>query len=342
MRSYTFLMIAGVFMVVIGGFSCVLAKVSVRVLEDVYVLPVAELASTKTYPEILEIENDIIKITLIPNRGRVLSSYVLRKEEAVVPILYQNFVPKPMILPSGLHVVEFGGYYLSLPWNTRDRQPLDLAFALTQVREDLVEVFLSGKDMFEKTLTECWVRVRDHSPLVEVELKITNTSRKGEKALLFKDFTITNVDDNSRVILPVGTVKVLESRNNWIGEPGKILSWPAEFSSWNRMDDYLRFATVGSLVLPCVALLYPERGVAFVKFWEPEEFFSDLEVWSWGRSWLSEPGADAYVVISSLNSNLILKPQEWVSFKVYFTALEGVSQTSSPQELLDQARLLLP
>lgn len=332
--------ILGIAMLVTGSFSLCLAKVSVEILQNIYVLPVAELATTKTYPEVIKIEDDFVEVTLIPNRGRVLSSYVLKGKEPV-SIVYQNFVPGPMVLPSGLHVVEFGGYYLSLPWNDRDRQPFDFSFALTREEENFVEVFLSGRDMFKKTLTECWVRVRDGSPVVEVEVKITNLSKKEARNLPFKDFMVINVRENCYLSLPVKSVELVASRNDWAGQPGRVLSWPAMFARWDSMKDYLHFETEDSLILPCVATVCPDERIAFVKWWEPAEFFPALSVWSWGQSWAVEPGAGAYIVVSNLRDNLHLEPQEQVSFKVYFVAFEGVSQDVSCQELFNRARSLL-
>lgn len=334
------LVVLGTVMFVAGNSSLCLAKVSVEILQDIYVLPVAELATTKTHPEVIRIENDFVEMTLIPNRGRVLSSYVLKGKEPV-SVIYQNLVPGPMVLPGGLHVVEFGGYYLSLPWNDRDRQPFDLSFALTREEESLVEVFLSGKDMFKKTLTECWVRVRDDSPVVEVEVKITNLSKREARSFPFKDFVVLDVRRNCYLSLPVKSVKLVASRGDWAGQPGQVLGWPAMFASWDNMKDYLHFETENSPLLPCVAAMYPDERVAFVKWWEPAEFFPALSAWSWGQSWAVEPGAGAYIVVSGLRDNFHLEPQEQVSFKVYFVAFEGVSQDVSCQELFDQARSLL-
>lgn len=328
---------------VIGNLSCTSAKVSVEVLENVYVLPVAELASTKTYPEIIRITNDVIEVSLIPNRGRILSTYSFIRSEESTPILYQKLNPKPMVLPNGLHVVEFGGYYLSLPWNERDRQPLDLSFAITQARDDMAEVFLSGKDMFKKTLTECWIRVRDASPLVEVEVKITNTSKTKEQILTFKDFMVVDVRDNCRMVLPAEVIEVLESKNNWLGEPGNVLSWPVEaIETWNKMSQYFRVKMKQFSSLPFAGVFYPDRNIFFAKFWVPQDFFSAFEVWSWGQSWPEEPGADAYVVISSVNDNLTLKPQEGISFKVYFTAFEDTLQYKDFQSLFSKLTSFLP
>ncbi|MGQ9472979.1 MAG: hypothetical protein ACUVQZ_09405 [Candidatus Caldatribacteriaceae bacterium] len=340
MEKKKVLLVLSVILFIMYSFSTGWTKVSVKVLQDVYVLPVAELASTKTHPEIVRIENDIIEITIVPNRGRILSSYLLKGKEPI-PLIYCNFVPKPMVLPAGLHIVEFGGYYLSLPWNDRDRQPFDLSFVLTCEEENFAEIFLSGKDMFKKTLTECWVRVKENSPVVEIEARITNLSKRETRILPFKDFVVVDAKSGCLLALPTETIKVIESRGGWLGEPGKTVNWPTTFTDWDGMKDYLRFKTGDSLALPCVAVMYPDKGAAFIKWWEPEGFFSGLEVWSWGQSWVKEPGADAYVVISSIQDDLVLEPQEQVSFRVYFAVLKDVSKETPLQELVNRLKLLV-
>ena len=325
----------------INGFSFLEAQVSVRITEE-YVLPVAELASTKTYPEIIVIENDLIAVSLIPNRGRILSSYALKSTQEATSLLYRRLVPVPMVLPGGLHVVEFGGYYLSLPWNDRDRQPLDLNFEITEKSEDRIEVFLSGKDLLKKTLTECWVRVKDNSPLVEIETKITNTSKRDRKTLTFKDFMVVNVDGGCRLTLPVHSIKILESRENWAGEAGEILTWPAPFGEWDKMEGYFRAQTEGPLNIPAVGLWYPEKGIVLMKIWEPEDFFQGSEVWSWGKLYKDEPGADAYIVTSSLNERFMLEPQGEISFKTYIVAFEEPSWDGEIGKLFEKVQFFFP
>ncbi|GAG71488.1 unnamed protein product, partial [marine sediment metagenome] len=43
--------------------------VNVTILTDEYVMPAAELATTKTNPDIIIIENKYIKMSVVPNRG---------------------------------------------------------------------------------------------------------------------------------------------------------------------------------------------------------------------------------------------------------------------------------
>ncbi|WP_369017608.1 hypothetical protein QBE54_07645 [Thermatribacter velox] len=308
------------------GFSSALTKVSLQILKDIYVLPVAELATTKTHPEIIKIENNLIEVTIIPNRGRVIASYALKKQGEKIPLLYNELNPSPMVLPEGLHTVEFGGYYLSLPWNERDRQPFDLSFEIKQNTENLAEVYLSGKDIFKKTLTECWIRVRNDSPLAEIATKITNTSKRKEITLDFKDFTVVNSMGECRWLLPIEKVEVLESEDNWLGEPGTVLASLSEINEWNKAEKYFRVLTKDRLSLPLAAFLYSKENVAFIKLWGPQDFFTKAEVWSWGKSYPEKPGANAYVVLSNVSEGLTLKPQQEISFKVYLIALDHILQ----------------
>lgn len=323
--------------VVLGGFSGVQSKVSINITQDQYVLPVAELASTKTNPDIIHIDNNLVSIEIIPNRGRVLSSYGLSSSQQ--SFLYQKHVPDPMVLPGGLHTVEFGGYYLSLPWNTRDRQPFDLTFEGSQSTESLGEVYLSGKDMFQKTLTEVWIRLKDANPIVEIVTKITNTSKKNPKDLDFRDFVVFSVNNamesNDQILLPVEKIKLIDSKDNWAGVKERVLEWPAPLSQWKSINQYLSFGSESPLLFPFGGVYYPETKTAFIKFWTPDDFFTGAEIWSWGKEYQKEPGAAPYVVYSN-TTRFTLPPQKSKSFTTYFTLLNELSEQDLSPEAIQQ------
>jgi hypothetical protein len=323
-----------------GLYNLATSDVKVNIKEGVYVLPVAELASTKTYPQIIEMENELIKVALLPNRGRVIASYELKSKDW--KFFHTDFEPEPMVLPGGLHSVEFGGYYFSLPWNTRDRQPFDLSFEVRQSDTNISEVYMSGKDMFKKTLTECWIRVRDASTVVELEVKVTNTSSKKPREIDFKDYAVLSVDqasnNGSRILLPVDSVKIERSKDNWLGTEGSTLKWTANQSIWKNMEKYFHVHTAENLKVPCTGVFYPEISSAFVRFWEPESFFTKEEVWSWGKNYKTEEGADAYYVVSCITDTLSLQPKEYVSFTVYMTALEDVGEKAPLNTLYKEAK----
>jgi hypothetical protein len=326
-----------------GLYNFAFSDVKVNIKEGVYVLPVAELASTKTYPQIVELENDLIKVELLPNRGRVIASYELKSENW--KFFHTDFEPEPMVLPGGLHSVEFGGYYFSLPWNTRDRQPFDLSFEVKQSEKNISEVYMSGKDMFKKTLTECWLRVRDASPVVELEVKVTNTSSKKPRDIDFEDYAVLSVDHTSNrgssVLLPVDSVKIERSEGNWLGTVGSTLEWTMGQRSWKNMEKFFHIHTAEDLNVPCTGVFYPKIRSAFVKFWEPDSFFTKGEVWSWGKNYKNEEGADAYYVVSCISDTLHLQPKESVSFTVYMTALEDVGERDTPDTLYKEAKSYL-
>lgn len=324
------------------------SEVKTSVVKDVYVLPVAELAGTKTYPDIIQVENSLIKLELLPNRGRVIASFVDTTKNH--SFLYNNFKPDPMVLPGGLHSVEFGGYYFSLPWNTRDRQPFDLSFEITKSTPEGAEIYLSGKDMFKKTLTECWVRIVDENPIVELEIKITNTSSKAPLKADFKDFEIVSVDvsspgnpdiEESSILLPVNTVEIVSSKGNWLGQQGETLQWTDERTKWKNMKAYFNIITREELEKPGVTILYPGLNAAFVKIWEPGQFFNKIEVWSWGKNYKMEAGADAYFAISCIRDELLLLPRESISFKIYLIGLSDVSSKDTFISLYEKAKSYL-
>ncbi len=319
------------------------SDVKINIKEGVYVLPVAELASTKTYPEIIELENELIKIQLLPNRGRVIATYALKSKNW--GFFFTDFEPEPMILPGGLHSVEFGGYYFSLPWNTRDRQPYDLLFEVKQSGTNISEVYMSGKDMFKRTLTECWIRVRSASPVVELEVKVTNTSSKKPNEIDFKDYAVLSVNHLSikgnTMLLPVESVKIKQSKDNWLGNEGGTVKWTVNKSNWKNMEKFFQIYTAENLIIPCTGAFYPDISSAFVKFWEPASFFTKVEVWSWGKNYKMEEGADAYFMVSSTTDKLTLQPKEYVSFKVFITALEDVGEKDTIDVLYKKSKSYL-
>jgi len=328
---------------VTGLYNVAFSDVKVNIKEGVYVLPVAELASTKTYPQIIELENELIKVKLLPNRGRVIASYELKSQNW--QFFHTDFKPEPMILPGGLHSVEFGGYYFSLPWNTRDRQPYDLSFEVKQSGTNISEVYMSGKDMFKKTLTECWIRVRSGSPVVALEVKLTNTSSKKPREIEFKDYAVLSVDQvsnrGSSVLLPVDSVKIEHSKDNWLGTEGSTIKWTVNQSNWKNMEKFFHVHTAENLAVPCTGAFYPEISSAFVKFWEPVSFFTKGEVWSWGKNYKTEEGAGAYYVVSNIAEKLTLQPKEYVTFTVYMTALENVGEKDTLDGLYKRAKSYL-
>jgi len=319
------------------------ADVVTEVSTDIYILPVAELASTKTNPDVITLRNGLIEVELVPNRGRVLLGLKSLKHE--VNFLHRNLVPDPMVLASGLYGVEFGGYYLSLPWNTRDRQPFDLQFEIINPGPDKAEVYLSGKDMFVRTLTECWIRLKDDSNVVEIMVEITNTSKRSAKEFDFRDFSLFTVDtpgrDRNMLILPVDKTAVIRSENGWLGEPGTEIDWSPALHTWGRIRDYYEIKAVNELPHPCVGVYYPELKAACVKFWEAQDLFTGVEAWAWGNSYDRVKGSGPYFGISTTTSKIKLEPQQKIGFRVFFAVLDGLGSEPTAGDLYDRAKELV-
>jgi hypothetical protein len=316
------------------------AEVKVTTKTDVYILPVAELASTKTYPEVIEIESELLRVALVPNRGRVL--FGLSSARTGTDFLYAERNPQPMILESGLHAVEFGGHYLSLPWNTRDRQPFDLQFEIRQSGPEAAEVYLQGKDLFVRTLTECWVRVRDGVPAVEVEMAITNTSTRRAAEVDLRDFTFFRAEGSpavpGSVLLPAEEVQVIASEGQWLGADGARVPWPGALADWSKLAGSYRVKAARPLSF--LGIRYAGMSSACLKLWEPEDFLEAAELWSWGRNYDPRKGQGPYFGVSG-SRPIKLAPGEKISNKTYFVLLEEVSAETTPSSLYEMAKARL-
>jgi hypothetical protein len=314
-----------------------MAEVKVTTRTDVYVLPVAELASTKTYPEVIEVSSSSLRVSLVPNRGRVL--FELSSVPANTAFLYAERNPEPMILESGLHAVEFGGYYLSLPWNTRDRQPFDLQFEIKESGPEAAEIYLQGKDLFTRTLTECWVRVREGVPAVEVELAVTNTSTRRPVETDLRDFTFFRAEASAAVpgslLLPADKVQVIAGENQWLGASGTTVPWPGTLADWSNLSGSYRVKATETISF--TGIQYPGLSSACLKVWEPEDFLEAAEVWSWGKNYDRHKGQGPYFGVSG-SRHVKLEPGERLSGRTYFVLLEEIPAAATPSTLYEMAK----
>jgi hypothetical protein len=317
------------------------AEVKVTTKTDIYVLPVAELASTKTYPEVIEISSGSLRVSLVPNRGRVL--FELSSLPTNTAFLYTERNPEPMILESRLHAVEFGGYYFSLPWNTRDRQPFDLEFEIKDSGPEAAEIYLHGKDLFMRTLTECWIRVRDGVSAVEVELAVTNTSTRRPVDLDLRDFSFFRAEASATapgsLLLSVDEVQVIAGENQWLGDSGTIVPWPGTLADWSKVGGSYRVKATRPLSF--TGIQYPGLSSACLKLWEPEDFLEAAEVWSWGRNYDRHKGQGPYFGVSG-SRHVKLEPGERLSGRTYFVLLEEIPAAATPSSLFEMAKSKLP
>jgi len=303
-------------------------ELKLEILGDVYVHPAAELVTTKTYPDVIRIENNYIEVSLLPNRGRLVFDYIFKPTGNSE--IYTNTRPSPVTSPAG-YILEFGGYYLSVPWNPRSRQPYDLEYKIVKQTPQEIQVYMWGKDPLKRLFTESWVKVKRNSSLVEVKVKITNQHKKKWKVNL-SDYLVTSaggeLTKNSLFLLPISEVVIGKSEGEWMGGKGSVVSWPAFWQRWGKFEKSGSFyAKIDKMRAPFVGISTLDRGDAFLKLWEPFNFFDEVKLWSWGANY-QEIESAAPTVNFENRKEFILAPGESVEFEVYLYALKAIDNLS--------------
>jgi hypothetical protein len=324
--------------------SAAVAQSMVDISSTLYVLPVSELATTKTYPDILRITGDVIEAQLLPNRGRLLSALKLRSMKE--SLLYQSFNPEPFILGSGLHAVDFGGYYLSIPWNTRDRQPYDLSYKIVDTSPDRAQAVLSGTDILKKVTAVSVVTMPRDQALVDIRSTVRNdTSTRTFRDPDFREIVLLSplegLESRSRLLLPSESVTVIDSRDNWVGARGASVAWADAISRWSGLKGYYDVKADSSSQLPCFAIVYPGQHVALVKIWWPADYFDSIEVMTRGPAYKQETGYGPFFMVSCHKANLEIAPKAETEFRSTFVVLQDVDDGMTLSDLFERAKPLL-
>ncbi len=319
------------------------AQTMIETTRAQYVLPVSELATTKTYPDLLRITCDVIEAQVLPNRGRLLSALGVRGGAS---FLHQSFIPQPMVLSSGLHAVEFGGYYLSIPWNTRDRQPYDLAYRIVENSAERAQVALSGRDILKRAAAVSVVTMRRNRPVAEIRTTIANeTATRTLREASFRDFTLLSPmekeGETARLLLPSESVTVVDSADDWAGAKNASVPWTEALSQWSGVKGFYDVKAAAPPALPCFAIVYPGRHIAVVKIWSPPGYFDSIEVVTRGPAYTKEPGMGPYYTVSCVKTGLEIAPQAQTEFRTAFVVLQDVSGDASLRELFKRAALLV-
>jgi len=261
-------------------------------------------------------------------------------------MLYQSFVPDPFVLSSGLHAVDFGGYYLSIPWNVRDRQPYDLTYKVLDDSAGRAQVSLYGKDILKKVSALSVVTVLRGQPLVDVRSTVKNdTSTKTFRDPDFKEnvllSTLEDQENRCRLLLPSDSVTVIDSGSNWAGDPGASVLWPGALGQWSDLKGHYDVKAVISSELPCFAILYPGQRVALVKAWSPADFFDSIEVMTRGPGYKQEKGYGPFFMVTCHRSNMEIGPKAETGFRSTFVVLHDVDETITLHDMYERARPLL-
>ena len=298
---------------------------SVDIAHNTYIAVAAELVTSTGYPDVIVLENSLIKVVVVPNRGRLLFDYVYKPSGQHE--LYSNTKPLPL-LSGETYMAEFGGYYLSYPWNDRSNQPYDLDFKVVKdtVRECSIRI-LPFKSWLQEhvVLPETIISIKEDDPKVYLKVKIQNLGSKDISLNLFDRSIITagKVTDATRIVLPddITEVKVGKNEEGWMGEPGSLHHWPQPWSSWGA------FSTQGAFSIDIsetndrwISVYNPETGETFTKTWSETAPYKRIDVASWGPQYEHIMGAYPGFCISGIADNLIISANSVVEFEIQFYA----------------------
>ena len=207
---------------------------TIQIRNDVHVAPAAELATTKGYPDIVILENSLLKVSSIPNRGRLIFDYVYKPTGR--SSLYTETSPMPIKTDRG-YFLEFGGYYASHPWNARSNQPYDLEYDIVKETPEECAIRIHKKDAETAIGLECVIAVRKNDPSVYLEIKLINSNDKDQTIEFFDRAVVSSgeeMNDKTRIVLPQGidAVTIGKSADGWMGGEGEGVSWPQPWQEW--------------------------------------------------------------------------------------------------------------
>lgn len=291
----------------------------ITVTSEQHMAPAAELATTKGYPDVITLENSLIKATSVPNRGRLLFDYFFKPTGSSQT--FTDTSPLPMETGKDEYFLEFGGYYPSHPWNQRANQPYDLDYEILEESPAgcSIEIFKSGEDFPIHLRARLEVKPDDPKVYVRIELK---NSTDSARTINWFDRLIASPGaepaPGMELRLPEGVTEVIlgESDSQWMGKSGETRSWPQPWSKWGQ------FKGEGHFQVPLkgvgegkVAVKNPEEEVQLVKEWGADQNYSSLRIYAWGPGYGSILGAHPGFAIATVSSDLTIEPGETKTFR---------------------------
>ena len=328
---------AMMFIIAVSLFVCHAALVStavagdaegcaITIKNDIHIAPAAELATTKGYPDIVILENSLIEVSSVPNRGRLIFDYVFKPTGHSQ--FWTNTSPMPTKTEQG-YFLEFGGYYTSYPWNPRSNQPYDLEYDVVKKspRECGIRIYKTGLESgvdFETLLS-----VKENDPSVYVKIKLTNVGKE-EKTMDFSDKAVVclgeEMKDEMEIVLPQGVKEVTigKSADGWMGSEAEAVSWPQPWQKWGEFkgDGHFRLNLKG--VKDHMAKVHdPGSKVSFVKEWSAKTRFQRGEISSWGPAYEDVFGAHPGIVITNVAEGLVIPPGQSKILEIKFYVQTG-------------------
>lgn len=290
-----------------------------------YILPASEFQGTKTEPDIIHLENNYISVSLVPNRGRIIFDYNFKPTGNSE--IYSSNSPRPLKVFNDYNL-EFGGFYLSCPWNSRDRQPYEMEYEILKEGPETAQVYLWREDPENLLLGEIWVTVNLNSSLVEIKTRLSNKTEETVN-FDFNDYIFmtpgNGFNNNSSLLIPAEKVKIEQSKDNWMGKEGDIVSWPQSWSEWVNFKHYGMFSVEkNDLLKNYIASVNKDTGDAFIKTWEPENFYDTIKIWSFGNDYAEVSGASPAVNLENHSYSLSINSGEAMEVTTYIYAVKDL------------------
>jgi hypothetical protein len=298
----------------------------ITIRNDIHLAPAAELATTKGYPDIVKLENSLIQVTSIPNRGRLIFDYVYKPTGQSQ--FYTNTAPMPIKTSEG-YFLEFGGFYASYPWNPRSNQPYDLAYEVFKETAQESSIKIYKKGMESGIDFESFITILKNDAHVYVTIKLTNASDK-EKTIDFSDHSVISLGeamkDEVQIILPKGIKEVAigKSADAWMGSAGETVSWPQPWQKWGGFKGEGRFRADLQGVLEHLAkLIDPGSKASFVKEWSTGVPYQSIAFSSWGPGYEDVFGAYPGILVTNRIPGLVIPAGKSRTFEIKFYASKG-------------------
>ncbi|MEM1574124.1 MAG: hypothetical protein QXY96_06590 [Candidatus Methanomethylicaceae archaeon] len=231
----------------------------IYIKNDTYVHPPTEFVTTAAYPDIVFLENDYIRVSLLPNRGLTLWGffYKLKNEE----LLYID--PKPIAHrdEKGMLFLEFGGYYMLNPWNQRDYCQCVKEYKILSNRSDMVQVYTIAYEIQTDLKLEEIVTLRKENAKIEINVKITNAGKK-DRTFRFYDRFVPLVNANTTIYIPTNKIKIGKSERNWMGAEGNFIEWP---QAWSKLSEFKKYGFFFIENINYIGLI--KNRIIFIKDW---------------------------------------------------------------------------
>ncbi len=306
------------FLLILFLFSGITGAANISVSSDTHVQPVAEFESSNDYPDILLLENDVLKLTSIPNRGRVIFNLILK--ETGNEVIYHTFKTLPMIDGSET-IYELGGLYFARPWDQRDVQPYPLKYEILTKKGKEIRVKLYNHDFKTDLYTEIYLSLEEGSNTVDIKVTHENQGKE-DITIPYWDRFVVNPGSSPEGIfldLPAEKMTIGESKNDWLGVSGKTTNWPQPVRQWSNIKGKTKFSIAADDLEKQVINIGNEKSGDLLTLKWDYDWLTTVKVLAYGRGYKDEMGAFPGYRITRYSPEITIKPGDTFSYDLSLT-----------------------